>query len=130
MARLILDTTVLINLERNGGRPDQFADPRDEVAIAAITAAELLVGVELASSIHRRARHSFVEEILRRIRIESYDLVVARLHANLIAQGRRTGRPRQAHDLIVAATAGATERTVVTLDRAGFEGRPGVDVRS
>ena len=126
MARLILDTSILIDLERSGREPHELAEPDDDVAIATITAAELLVGVELANRRYRRSRHSFVEAIIRLVRIESYDLSVARMHAVLISHGRRTGRQRAAHDLIVAATARATERSVMTLDRSGFEGLPGL----
>jgi tRNA(fMet)-specific endonuclease VapC len=39
---------------------------------------------------------------------------------------RRAGRPRGAHDLIIAATAAAAGRTVVTADRRAFDGLPGV----
>jgi tRNA(fMet)-specific endonuclease VapC len=42
---------------------------------------------------------------------------------------RRAGRPRGAHDLIIAATAVATGRIVVTADGDGFADLPGVSVR-
>ncbi len=48
MARLILDTTVLVTAERDRSRLDGLVADKDDVAIAAITAAELLVGVHLA----------------------------------------------------------------------------------
>ena len=47
MARLILDSSVLIGVER-GRRLDRLIRDEDDVAIASITAAELLVGVHLA----------------------------------------------------------------------------------
>lgn len=51
-------------------------------------------------------------------------------HAELVAHVRRAGRPRGALDLIIAATARATRRTLLTTDRrAGFEDLPGVAVR-
>ena len=64
------------------------------------------------------------------IPIESYDLDVARVHATLVAATRAEGRTRGAHDLIIAATALARNRSVVTDERAGFDGLPGVEVRS
>jgi tRNA(fMet)-specific endonuclease VapC len=97
-----------------------------DVAIAAITAAELLVGVELTKS---ETRASWVEAFFDSVAIERYDLAVARSHARLFAHARRTGRPRQAHDLIVAATASTHGRTVITLDPRVFEDLPGVVVR-
>jgi len=41
---------------------------------------------------------------------------------------RRAGTPRGAHDLVVAAAAAATGRTVVTSDATGFEHLPDVAV--
>ena len=128
MARLIFDTSVLVAGERAARRPLALVDPGDDVAIASITVAEMLLGVELADGRRRRARHAWIEAVLATFFTEDYDLDVARAHAGLMAHSRRSGRPRGAHDLIVAATAIATERTVVTLDRAGFEDLPGVNL--
>lgn len=126
--RLILDTTVLVTAERGTGRLDGLLEDDDDVAIAAITAAELLVGVELADATRQHAREAFVEDVLGTIPVEEYDLEVARAHARLLAHVRRTGKPRGAHDLIVAATAAATGRTVVSSDGSGFDQLPDVAV--
>lgn len=126
--RLILDTTVLVTAERGAASLDELLEDDDDVAIAAVTAAELLVGVELADAGRRRAREAFVGEVLGTIPIEEYDLGVARAHARLLAHVRRAGRPRGAHDLIIAATAAATGRTVVTADTGGFEQLPDIAV--
>jgi len=126
--RLILDTTVLVTAERGTVRLGGLLEDADDVAIAAITAAELLVGVELADVARRDTRRAFVEDILATIPVEEYDLDVARAHARLLAHVRRTGTPRGAHDLIIAATATATGRTVVTADATGFEQLPDVAV--
>jgi tRNA(fMet)-specific endonuclease VapC len=98
--------------------------------VATITAAELLVGVELAEGKRRAARLSFVEAVLESIAIEDYDLDVAAAHAVLLAHTRRSGRPRGAHDLIIAATARARDREVVSTDRDGFVDLPGVGLRA
>lgn len=97
--------------------------------IAAITAAELLVGVELADSAHKTTREAFVEALLSSIPVEPYDLTIARAHAELLAHTRATGRTRGAHDLLIAATARAHQRTVVTADSTGFTDLPGVTSR-
>jgi tRNA(fMet)-specific endonuclease VapC len=101
----------------------------DDVVIAAITAAELLVGVELADRLHKRPRRAFVDSLLAIIPVEPYDLQVARVHAELLAHTRTTGRARGAHDLIIAATARAQTRSVVTADTHGFSDLPGVTIR-
>lgn len=100
----------------------------DDVAIAAVTVAELLLGVELADGRRKTRRQGFVDGLLAWMRVEDYDLETARAHAALLAHARRSGRTRGSHDLIIAATALSRGRTVVTNDLAGFEGLPGVDV--
>jgi tRNA(fMet)-specific endonuclease VapC len=61
--------------------------------------------------------------------VEDYDTNVARAHAALLAWVRRSGRPRGAHDLIIAATAVERNRIVVSGDAAAFTDLPGLSVR-
>lgn len=103
-------------------------DDGDDVAVAAITVAELKVGVQLAKGPRREKRESFVAAVLEAVSIEVYDLDVAEAHAALLAHVRRAGTPRGAHDLIIAATARARERLVVSFDQGGFAGLPGVSI--
>ena len=110
------------------GLEDSIADD-DDVAIAAVTAAELLVGIELAGTRHRVRREAFVEEVLATLTIEDYTLATAHAHSRLLAEVHRTGRPRDAHNLIIAATSVSSERTLLTADVRGFEDLPGVEVR-
>ena len=127
---LILDTTVLIDAERADGLLDSVIGDDDDVVIAAITLAELLVGVRMSTGRRRAARQSFVDGIAASIPVISYDTAVADAHADLLVAMRTAGRPRGAHDLIIAATARASGRTVVTADRTGFVELPGVTSRS
>ena len=108
---------------------DKLIGDEDDIAIAAITAAELLVGIELADARRRRSRQRYVEAVLATVPVEIYDLDVARTHAVLLAHAKRSGRPRGAHDLVIAATALARSRMVVTMDESGFTDLPGVLVR-
>jgi tRNA(fMet)-specific endonuclease VapC len=116
-------------VERGLRALEQEVDDEDDVAMAAVTAAELLVGVALADRRRRERRALLVEQVLATIPVEEYDLDAARAHASLLAHVRRTGRPRGAHDLIIAATAITRERAVLTADESGFADLPGVDVR-
>ncbi len=116
-------------VERRSVQWSDFIRPEDDVAIAAVTAAELLVGVQLADIKHRQEREQFVEGVLSVFLIEEYDLAAARSHALLLAHTRRLGTPRGAHDLIIAATAVSRDRIVVSADRAAFEDLPGVRLR-
>ncbi len=108
---------------------DSVVGDEDDVAIAAVTAEELLVGVALADRPRKDARCAFVDSLLASIPIEPYDLEIARVHATLLADTRKRGRVRGAHDLLIAATALARTRTVVTTDASGFEDLPDVALR-
>ncbi len=125
--RLILDTGVLIASERERANLADLIAEDDDAAIAAITVAELRTGVELASDRYRAPRNAFVQRVLDVLPVEPYDLATALVHGELLGYVQRTGVTRGAHDLIVAATALATGRTVVSTDRgARFHDLPGV----
>lgn len=128
MARLILDTNAVIRLERHAAQlPGVSAD--DDIAIAAISLAELRHGVRAADEQHRDARAQFVEDIEHAVEILPYTRSTAAEHAVLLDHVRRAGRPRGAHDLIIAAHARQTGRLVVSLDiQARFGDLPGVVV--
>lgn len=128
MERLIVDTGVLVALERGAVIADLIPDDAD-LALAAITVAELLVGVELADAERRQGRADSVAAFLAGIPLIPYDIGVARAHARLLAHARRAGGPRGAHDLQVAATAAATSRTILTTDARAFDDLPAVGVR-
>lgn len=79
----------------------------------------------------RQAREQFVADVEESIEVLPYTKSTAAEHASLLDHVRRTGRPRGAHDLIIAAHAKQTSRVVVTLDvRARFDDLPGVDILS
>lgn len=117
---------MLVDAERGGSALAEAIDDGDDVAVAAITVAELKVGVQLARGRRRDKRERFVAAVLDAVSIEPYDLDVADAHAALLGHVRRKGTPRGAHDLIIAATARARERRVVSFDRGGFVELPGV----
>ena len=124
--RVILDTGVLIAIER--GRLDvDTVLGLDDAAIAAITAMELLVVVERADTAHRQARAVRVEAIMSSLPVEPYTVGIARVHARLAVAAMATGRPRSANDMMIAATAAATSRILLTTDAsAGFDQLTGV----
>lgn len=82
----------------------------------------------MAKGRRREKRERFVAAVLDAVSVEAYDLDVAEAHAALLAHVRRTGTPRGAHDLIIAATARAQARTVVSRDQGGFAKLPGVSL--
>lgn len=129
MSLLLLDTTALIDAERDPAAVDGVIADDDDTAIAAVTVAELQVGAALADGKRRAARQAFIDAVVAVVPVISYDLPVAMAHARLLVATRRSGRPRGAHDLIIAATAVAGGRVVVTADPTGFADLPDVDVR-
>jgi tRNA(fMet)-specific endonuclease VapC len=124
--RVILDTGILIAIER--GKLDvQATLGADDAVIAAVTARELLIGVERADEVHQQARAVHVEALLGSLPIENYDLSIARIHAKLAVEAKAAGKARSAHDMMIAATAAATNRVLLTTDAsAEFDALTGV----
>ncbi len=124
--RLIVDTKILIAYER--GTIDRAALDADELAIAAVTIAGYRVGIELADTPGRAAdRARALVAITSAVEVLDYTDTTAACHARLIAYARRAGTPRGTHDLIIAAHAVQTDRTILTFDaKARFADLPGV----
>jgi len=124
--RLILDTNVLIAYER--GTIDRSTLDEDELAVASISIAEYRTGIELADTPERAAeRARALATITSVVDVLDYTPATAAHHARLLASVRRSGTPRGAHDLIVAAHAVETARVVLSRDaKARFGELPGV----
>jgi len=127
---ILIDTSVFVAVER--GRLDlrQFLDAfgKEELALAAVSASELLHGVHRAVQPAQRARReAFVERVLDAVPVIPFDLVVARVHAGLSARLALEGQPVGAHDLQIAATALAVGSRVVTSDARSFPRITGLD---
>jgi len=128
---VLIDSSVLIGLER-GGRADATIDgkfPGEPLAIAAITASELLVGVYRAPSGARRAtRLNFVEDVIAHFPVFSFDLQCARERARLGSSLRAQGVSIGPNDLLIACTAVAHGFSVLTENLIEFSRVPGVVV--
>jgi predicted nucleic acid-binding protein len=126
---ILIDSSVLIAWERDRlDLESQLADCGDEdFAISAITAAELLHGVHRAANpAQRRRREAFVEGLLARLPVISFDGVAARIHARLSAELAANGTTVGPHDLIIAATALTKSYMVTTRDERSFARIPGL----
>lgn len=116
----LLDTSAVIDLDRLDP-----AELPDEVAICAITLAELSAGPSAASDPGERARR---QDRLQRIEAVfdplSFGVAEARaygrVHAAVVATGRQPRR--RFADLLIAATALAHELPIVTSNPADFDG--------
>ncbi|HTP29437.1 MAG TPA: PIN domain-containing protein [Anaeromyxobacteraceae bacterium] len=126
---LLIDSSVLIAAER--GTLDLHEklgkELENPVALAAISASELLHGVHRTTSVNQRARRqAFVEQLLSALPVIPFDLVAARLHAELWARLAAKGIQVGAHDLLIAATAIAAGYGVATRDERSFPRIPGL----
>lgn len=130
LERLILDTAALVAGVRGQVDIDALADT-DDVTIPLIAVAEYLAGTVLDADPGRAAaQRAFLDDVLAVVPARAYDRAVADHHAALLAYVRRTGTRRGAHDLIVAASARASDRTILTTDKnARFGDLPGIAVR-
>jgi tRNA(fMet)-specific endonuclease VapC len=137
----VLDTTVFIELERAmrdlpatqamsevSQRLASQLGESEEVGIAAITASELLHGVHRATEEHRGRRAAFVEAVLVAFPTLSFDLLAARVHAQLWAGLAASGSEVGAHDRLVAATAISAGWRVGTANIRHFNRIPGLDM--
>ena len=126
---ILIDSSVLIAWERDRlDLQSQLAEYAEEdFAISAITAAELLHGVHRAANpAQRRRREAFVEGLLARLPVISFDAVAARIHARLSAELAANGTAVGPHDLIIAATALTKGYIVTTRDERSFPRIPGL----
>lgn len=126
----LIDSGIFIAAERGKLDLEAFlvemgAEP---FALAAISFAELLQGVERSDQAHRAARSAFVESIADRFEIVPFDAAIARVYSRLTTERHRQGRPLAAHDLMIAATAIQRGDHVVTRDHRSFPTIPEIRV--
>lgn len=118
---------MLIAYER--GTIDRSALDEDDLAIAPVSVVEYRVGIEMADTVERAAeRARALAVITSAVDVLDYTEATAAHHGRLLAHVRRSGTARGAHDLIIAAHAAETGRTIVSRDiKARFGELPGVN---
>lgn len=125
---VLIDTSVLINVERRGLALERALAERER-AISVITASELLYGVFRAGDNRLRARgQAFVEHLISSIEPLPITTPVARAHAEIWAALERGGEMIGAHDMWIAATAVSHGMDVATANATEFERVPGLTV--
>ncbi|MSQ15303.1 MAG: type II toxin-antitoxin system VapC family toxin [Dehalococcoidia bacterium] len=129
---LLVDSGIFILLDWRGRHLSDLAQAvsGEPIAVASITASELLVGVHRADSdVRRLRRENYVEAILEAVPVIPFDLRIARVHALLSAQLATVGQPVGAHDLLISATALAHGYSVLTENLRDFQRVPGPAVQ-
>ncbi len=128
MASGLLDTSVVIDWHD----PTVIAALPDQVAISAITAAELAAGPHLASTPSETARRQArLQEVEAKLEPLAFDDAAVRSYGLVVAAVVREGRrPRsRVADLLIAATAHANGLDLYTRNGDDFTGLAGlVDV--
>jgi len=126
---VLVDTSVLIEVERRGDEPpdDDFLGG-EERAISVVTVSELFHGVRRASEDRRARRQAFVESLLITIRPIEVTEPVARVHADIWSGLAAKGEIIGAHDLWIAATALTHGMGVATKNTGEFGRVPGLRV--
>lgn len=122
---VLIDTSVLVAVERGRLRLEDLVQPGERYAISVVSAGELLHGVHRTTGRRAQTRSAFVEALLAKIGPMPIDLPVARAYAIASAGLARAGTPVDANDLWIGATAVAHGLDVLALDGA-FARIPGV----
>ena len=118
----MIDSDVWILAERSGGKLDLARwSEYGGAYMSAITASELLVGVERASTAQRKAqRGAFVENLLSIIPVLEFSMPIVRTHARMVAALSKNVTAG-AHDAMIAATAIHHGYAVLTRNVADFK---------
>ncbi len=127
---IVLDTNVLSELMRSEPNAMVFAwaaaQPRVALYTTSVNKAEILYGSAARPDGRRRAglaaaaEAMFAEDLAGRVL--PFDEAAAVFYAKIVTARRREGRPIEAFDAQIAATALVAGAAVATRDLEGFEG--------
>jgi predicted nucleic acid-binding protein len=127
---IVLDTNVISELMRS--QPDLAVvawiagQPRGTVYTTGVNEAEIFYGIlampegRRRSSLAAGAEALFAEEFAGRVL--PFDGVAARRYAEIVVLRRRAGKPIEAFDALIAATAWVAGAAIATRDVQGFAG--------
>jgi len=113
---VLIDTSVLVALERQELGLAEIIRPGERYAISVVSAAELLHGVHRAVGRRAQGRSAYVEGVLGTLQGLPIDMAVARAYGRVSAELARTGASVDANDLWIGATALAHGLEVLALD--------------
>ena len=127
--KYLLDTSVcvpLVNGSEKALRDRVLGLRPDAVAISSVVKAELYFGAYHSPRVAENMAR--VERFCRGLESLPFDDESARHYGGIRAQLQREGRPIGANDLLIAATALASDRTLVTRNLEEFRRVPGLRV--
>ncbi len=127
---IVLDTNVISELMRAEPHPAVLAwiaaHPSATLYTTSVNKAEILYGIAAMPEGRRRmalvaaAVNMFTEDFAERVL--PFDDIAADRYAEIVARRRRAGKPIEAFDALIAATALAAGADIATRDIGGFEG--------
>ena len=134
---LILDSSVIIAAERKGQTVEQLltsigqAFGEVEIAISAVTLAELVHGVARANTPEiRHSRRSFIDELKKHVPVHPVTDTTAEVAGQISGEQAAKGITLPADDLLIGASAIEQGYAVATLNTRHFEKIPGLRVIS
>jgi len=123
----LLDTSVIVDWDD----PQVLSALPDEVAVSAISLAELAAGPHLASTpVHAASRQARLQQVEATFEPLAFDAATARSFGVIVAAVSGIGRSHRSRlaDLLIAATAHAHGLPLYTRNPQDFEGLDGVVV--
>ena len=129
-----LDTTVLVDLARPGGKwkrralekVRELADRGEQLVTTRFNLAELYVGVARSADPGREERA--IQAVLDALGVLEFDDAAARMFGQITAQLQQAGTPSGDMDVLIAATSLAASHGLVTRNPAHFRSIPGLAV--
>ena len=117
----LLDTNTLIYYFKGVGNVAErlLSTSPSEIALSAIVLFELEVGI--AKSVAPRKRKAQLQEFTSLVTVLSFDRSAAESAAQIRVKLEKPGVPIGAYDILIAASALATNSTLVTHNRKEFE---------
>jgi predicted nucleic acid-binding protein len=134
---LILDSSVIIAAERKGQTVEELlasvgrAFGEVEIAISAVTLAELVHGVARANAPEiRHARRAFIDELKKHVPVHPVTDSTAEIAGQISGEQAAKGITLPADDLLIGASAIEQGYAVATLNIRHFQKIPGLQVLS
>ena len=134
---LILDSSIIIAAERKRQTVEELltsighAFGEVEIAISAVTLAELVHGVARANTPEiRRSRRSFIDELKRHVPVHPVTDSTAEIAGQISGEQGAKGITLPADDLLIGASAIEQGYAVATLNTRRFQMIPGLRVLS
>jgi tRNA(fMet)-specific endonuclease VapC len=133
LERLVLDSSVWIDIERNKLALDDVLGDAYQLILPAVVAAELRYKFAnyLTGPQKQQEARNFVELVESVCDFAPFDKDIVEKYVDLRSHCKREGAPRSVQDLMIAATAVAHGALLKSFDsRANFEELPNVRVLS